>query len=370
MTIKVVGLLTDGLKLYILKKLNTLMECPNYKTRIQKVCNMLYRYIFITKVIYYKINFKIYNLAAESSLLSIDGKNFILLKKKFLFFCLSGSVFNTACVGVIANPSTSYFINRTSGLELVGCMWYNNKLSSSNKPFYTKGRNMKILSSRNCIFSSGSKISFHTRCRAINRVGPHNIDIISVIVGLLLGDSYANNRTGEGVRLAIKQSIVHKEYLFFLYEFFVSRGYCTTNPPRKYARQINGIEKIYYGYEFNTFTFRSLLWIYKIFYRKGKKIIPLNIQELITPLTLSIWISDDGGKAGDGLRISCNNYTLKEVELLAEALKNKFHLDCTIQKIYIKNKYSIYIKKNSIPELRNLILPFLHTSIRYKLGIN
>lgn len=181
--------------------------------------------------------------------------------------------------------------------------------------------------------------------RAINRVGPHNIDIISVIVGLLLGDSYANNRTGEGVRLAIKQSIVHKEYLFFLYEFFVSRGYCTTNPPRKYARQINGIEKIYYGYEFNTFTFRSLLWIYKLFYRKGKKIIPLNIQELITPLTLSIWISDDGGRAGDGLRISCNNYTLKEVELLAEALKHKFNLDCTIQKIYIKNKYSIYIKK-------------------------
>jgi hypothetical protein len=121
----------------------------------------------------------------------------------FCCFCLSGSVFNTACVGVIANPSTSYFSNRTSGLELVGCMWYNNKLSSSNKPVYTKGRNMRILSSRNCIFSSGYKFSFHIRCRAINRVGPQNIYIISVIVGLLWGDSYANNRTGEGVRLAI-----------------------------------------------------------------------------------------------------------------------------------------------------------------------
>jgi len=54
-TIKVTGLLTDGLKWYILKKLNTLMECPNYKTRIQKVCNILYilyRYIIITKIIY------------------------------------------------------------------------------------------------------------------------------------------------------------------------------------------------------------------------------------------------------------------------------------------------------------------------------
>jgi len=75
---------------------------------------------------------------------------------------------------------------------------------------------------------------FHTSCRAINRVGPHNIDIISVIFGLLLGDAYAFNRSGEGVRIAIKQSIVHKEYLFNLYEFFLKRGYCNTLIPRKY----------------------------------------------------------------------------------------------------------------------------------------
>lgn len=64
------------------------------------------------------------------------------------------------------------------------------------------------------------KRSFHTRRRAINRVGPHNSDIISVLFGLLLGDGYASNRTGEGVRISIKQSIIHKEYLFYLYDFF------------------------------------------------------------------------------------------------------------------------------------------------------
>jgi len=98
---------------------------------------------------------------------------------------------------------------------------------------------------------------FHTRCRAINRIGPHNIDIISIIYGLLLGDGYASNRTGEGVRIAIKQSEVHKEYLVFLYNFFYDRGYCTNIEPRKYTRPIKGMDRFYLGYEFNTYTFRS-----------------------------------------------------------------------------------------------------------------
>jgi LAGLIDADG DNA endonuclease family protein len=129
---------------------------------------------------------------------------------------------------------------------------------------------------------------FHTRCRAINRIGPHNIDVLSVMVGLLLGDGYLNNRTGEGVRMAIKQSIVHKEYLFSLYDFFYNRGYCSSLEPRLYTRRLKGKETNYYGYEFNTFTFRSLVWLHKLFYSNGKKVIPANIGDLITPLSLAI----------------------------------------------------------------------------------
>jgi hypothetical protein len=136
---------------------------------------------------------------------------------------------------------------------------------------------------------------FNTRCRAINRIGPHNIDIISIVFGLLLGDGFASNRTGEGVRIAIKQSEVHKEYLFFLYYFFYDRGYCTNLEPRKYTRFIKGIDRLYFGYEFNTYTFRSLSWIYKSFYKNGRKIVPYNIERYMNELTLSIWIMDDGG---------------------------------------------------------------------------
>ena len=53
--------------------------------------------------------------------------------------------------------------------------------------------------------------------RAINRIGPHNEDVLSVIIGSILGDSHANKRSGEGVRICYRQSNIHKEYLFWLY---------------------------------------------------------------------------------------------------------------------------------------------------------
>src|SRR5947209_208963 len=113
-----------------------------------------------------------------------------------------------------------------------------------------------IISKINNITPTFSKISynnamFHTRVKAANRIGPHHEDVISVIVGSLLGDCYANKRSVEGTRLCYRQSIVHKDYLFWLYEFFYSRGYCSNLEPRMYIRTIKKGEQIekYFGYE-------------------------------------------------------------------------------------------------------------------------
>jgi hypothetical protein len=48
-----------------------------------------------------------------------------------------------------------------------------------------------------------------------------------------------------------------------------------------------------------------------------KKILPLNIENFITPLTLAILFSNNSGKSGSGLRIYCNSFILTEVEYLA-----------------------------------------------------
>lgn len=214
-----------------------------------------------------------------------------------------------------------------------------------------------------------NSLMFHTRVKAASRIGPHHLDVISVIVGSLLGDCYANRRYVEGTRLCYRQSIVHKDYLFWLYEFFYSRGYCSNLEPRKYVRILKKGEQEHYGYEFNTFTFRSLDWIHKMFYKDGKKVISQDIEKYITPLALAIWIMDDGGWAKPGVRIATNSFKLEEVQHLAEILRNKFDLDCTVQKIGTIGQHSIYIKGSSLPTLKKLVLPYLHPSMYYKLGL-
>ena len=215
------------------------------------------------------------------------------------------------------------------------------------------------------------KRGFHSRARAIKRIGPHNEDVISVIVGSLLGDGYANRRYVEGTRICYRQSIIHKDYLFWLYDFFYKRGYCSNLEPRMYTRVLKkkNEEIKHYGYEFNTFTFRSLDWIQKMFYKKGKKVISINIEKYITPLALAIWIMDDGGLPKPGLRIARNSFKLEEVQFLVKILNNKYNLDCTIQELKDIGKYSIYIKGSSISKLRDIVLPHFHPSMHHKLGL-
>ena len=229
--------------------------------------------------------------------------------------------------------------------------------------------NLTVTNQTNIIFNR----TFHTKIRAFNRIGPHNQDIISVIVGSLLGDGYANARTIEGTRFCFRQSIIHKDYLFWLYDFFHSRGYCSNLTPRMYTRKLinkNFKEiKVFNGYEFNTFTFRSFNWIHKLFYNKGKKTINSKLDNYLTPLALAIWIMDDGGWAKPGVRISANMFKLEEVKFLASLLKKNWDLDCTVQKISIANQYSIYIKGKSVIKLIRLVLPHIVPSMYYKLGL-
>ena len=96
---------------------------------------------------------------------------------------------------------------------------------------------------------------FHSRRRSINRIGPHNIDVISVIFGLLLGDGYAERLPSGGVRFRFRQSVKHKEYIFWLCDFFNKRGYCTNNTPVKFKQKL--IDTYHEGYRFNTYAYTS-----------------------------------------------------------------------------------------------------------------
>ena len=155
------------------------------------------------------------------------------------------------------------------------------------------------------------------------------------------------------------------EYLMWLHQFYSERGYCSTIKP-KLKRNLNKGEKIYYSYKFRTYTFSNLNWIYDSFYVNKKKIIPNNIEELLTPLALAIWIMDDGGVHPSGMILSTYNFKMEDCILLKDALFKKFNIETTINQR--KAGLIIYIPKNQLPKVSGIVKNYMIPCMYYKLN--
>src|SRR5260363_373975 len=128
------------------------------------------------------------------------------------------------------------------------------------------------------------------RTKATNRIGPHNLDVLSVIFGSLLGDSHAE-RHGNGVRISFQQESSNVEYLMMLWRFLSDRGYCSTKKPKLLIRTAKAGQLRFY-FKVHSWTFSSFIWIHSIFYKDGVKIVPDCIGDYFTPLALAVWIKD------------------------------------------------------------------------------
>jgi hypothetical protein len=104
------------------------------------------------------------------------------------------------------------------------------------------------------------------------------------------------------------------------------------------------------------------------FYDNKVKNVPKNIFDLLTPVGLAFWIMDDDSKHGvGGLHLNTYGFSLSEVELLLTVLNQKFGLKSTIGR---KNhQYRIYISKKSMDFLVELVHPYMHHSMLYKLEV-
>jgi LAGLIDADG DNA endonuclease family/NADH-Ubiquinone oxidoreductase (complex I), chain 5 N-terminus len=206
------------------------------------------------------------------------------------------------------------------------------------------------------------------------RIGPHNIDIISIIVGSTLGDSHLEKRKrGIGTRVKFEQCSKNTEYLMWFHKYLSSRGYCTIKEPvlRKRIRE-KGV--ILYHYVVNSYTFSSFNWLHDMFYtldisqNKYIKIVPLNLEEYLTPLALAIWFMDDGSICGSSVKIATNCFTDKEILFLCYILKKKYNIICSKMKDGRKKGCSLYIYKSSLPIFSCLIKPYMLPSMYYKLN--
>jgi ubiquinol-cytochrome c reductase cytochrome b subunit len=198
------------------------------------------------------------------------------------------------------------------------------------------------------------------------RIGPHNYNVLSLIIGSLLGDGHME-KDGHGSRICFYQKGGHIEYIIWLHKTLLSYGYCRENIPQIQSRIIN--DKLVYYCRFRTFTYSSFNWIYDEFYHNKVKRVPRIVDMFMSPLALSVWIMDDGTWIKNrGISLATNSYTLSEVKFLIQILKDKFALDgLSAIKAGGINQYMIYIPKRNLATLYPLIKEHIHPMFLYKL---
>lgn len=101
------------------------------------------------------------------------------------------------------------------------------------------------------------------------------------------------------------------------------------------------------------------------FYMERRKIVPIEICELLTPLSMAVWFMDDGGADYAGLNIQTHNFELREVERLVVALAERFGLDARTRAN--KGRWIIYVPASQVGSLRDVVKPHMLPELRYKL---
>jgi ubiquinol-cytochrome c reductase cytochrome b subunit len=204
------------------------------------------------------------------------------------------------------------------------------------------------------------------KLRAVKRIGPHNFDILCILIGSLLGDSYAEKH-GNGTRFCFQQEHSNNAYLLWFHSFISKLGYCNPDTPKILTRLGKG-GKIRQLSRFKTFTFTNFNWIQEAFYINNVKIVPPMVEQFLSPLALAIWIMDDGSIVSSGLKIATNSFNQTEIQMLCDIFTRKYNLSASIISAGVPNQYNIYISKYSMKALTNIVEPYMHPSMYYKLN--
>ncbi len=185
-----------------------------------------------------------------------------------------------------------------------------------------------------------------------------------VINGCLLGDGRLECRSKEGsARLRIHHGWKQKDLVFWKYKVLKNLVSC---PPRKivcWKNPKNGED--YYSWYFHTRTIPEFKELYKMFYRDRRKILPQNVFDLSTPMSLTVWVMDDGCNTGDSLILNTQNYSMSEHLKLQKVFQEKFGILSTINKD--RDEFRLRFNCENASKLIRIIAPDIIPSMKYKI---
>lgn len=199
-----------------------------------------------------------------------------------------------------------------------------------------------------------------------------------VITGELLGDGHLRydpiNKPNINGRLEFTFSADIRHYVDYL-KFDVLSPICTKSPPTGWPNIVQSKEsKKVTQYWFSSKRMSLISDLHRLWYKSvdGKyvKVLPKNLENMLTPRAIAHWIMGDGYFSGSVL-ICTDNFTKDEVSQLIDTLDRKFFLKAYLRERKLKDRsvWRIYISKSSLDDLKKLILPFFIPEMLYKLGI-
>ena len=177
----------------------------------------------------------------------------------------------------------------------------------------------------------------------------------SLLIALLIGDGTISSN----YVFKLSHSTLQREYLEWKVELL-----------NKYGIKNNGVKEYISKCGYNTgksvlYSQMSLIPTIKALRRSvytPKKTITRKLLEWLNPLGLAIWYMDDGFKHDKTYHFCTDCFSTKDVKLLQNVLKHNFDLDTTVD-----SKNRIRIKTSSAKQFKELILPYIHENMLYKL---
>jgi hypothetical protein len=232
-----------------------------------------------------------------------------------------------------------------------------------------------------------------------------------LLVGTLLGDANLQRFSEKGHwRYRVIHKLEHKEYVD--HKFNILQEFCSSDPYSNDAPD-KRTKKTYERTAFNTLTNPVFTDYAKLFYRTVEdsaefndlsvksleesvkvdekpvrsdkklrqviKVVPENIEQLLTARAVAYWYMDDGalkqlGKS-NGMRICTESFTDDDVKRLQKALKNRHNIETSVteknrivngQKVYVGLRIGINEKESTA--FRELIKPYLVNCMKYKVS--
>ena len=186
-------------------------------------------------------------------------------------------------------------------------------------------------------------------------------------MGTLLGDAslHIDRRYPNANKwLTLGHSIIQYDYIKFKHN--ILKPYAGKLDCRKFYK--SGFEGTKERCQFSTRALPFFTRLRKLFYPKGKKIIPEEIMEILDWQGLAIWIGDDGTriKRDDMIRIATESFSKEDNKMACKYLRRNLGIKCHVG---ITNN-EIYLHKSTMWKVRKNAMLLLPGSMWYKFGVN